>query len=166
MTTFRLEPLGTRHVDSIQRLVENDRDILAHTRMPDPYPPDGARQFVARMDGVNEHAWAIVLETGELAGACGVKFHDDRAEIGYWIGAPFRARGLATAAARHAALAARDRFGFSKVVAETRAANTGSRRVLEKVGFELVRIRPNGDREPKWPADEPMADYRLAPCDE
>ncbi|MBO0814466.1 MAG: GNAT family N-acetyltransferase [Actinobacteria bacterium] len=40
------------------------------------------------------------------------------------------------------------------------AANTASRRVLEKNGFELVAVRPVATE----PTDAPMAIYRLTAC--
>lgn len=157
----RFEAVEPRHARQVQALVEHDRTILENTRMPDPYPSDGAREFIARMDGERERAWAMLEPAGQVAGMCGIILHEDHAEIGYWVGAPFRGRGYATAGAREMVRVATEELGYRTVRAQTRASNAASRRVLERAGLELVEIRPNGDKEPHWPAEELMAHYRL-----
>jgi RimJ/RimL family protein N-acetyltransferase len=93
--------------------------------------------------------WAFLVETradGLVVGECGTKGGpgpDGNVEIGYGLAAPVRGRGLGreTVAALVAALADRPEVG--SVLAEVDADNTASRRVLSRLGFELVET---GDR--------------------
>src|SRR5207244_2850859 len=62
------------------------------------------------------------------------------AEVGYWIGEPHWGRGLATAALRALTAVVVERGGFTRLFALPFAANLGSRRVLEKAGFELSAV--------------------------
>jgi ribosomal-protein-alanine N-acetyltransferase len=57
--------------------------------------------------------------------------------LGYWIGRRFSGRGHATAAVRAMTAWAFDELGLHRVEAACVPANTPSRRVLEKAGFEL-----------------------------
>jgi RimJ/RimL family protein N-acetyltransferase len=61
------------------------------------------------------------------------------AEIGYRLARPFWGRGYATQGVLALAHAAFDTLGFTRIRAETMAANTASRRVLEKAGFRYVK---------------------------
>jgi ribosomal-protein-alanine N-acetyltransferase len=83
--------------------------------------------------------WAIAdRANGQLIGTCGfwrlIKPHD-RAEIGYELAQAWWGQGVMTEA-----LAAMLQFGFTRmglhsVEAQIHPANSGSRRVLEKLGF-------------------------------
>ncbi|GAA0617242.1 GNAT family protein [Brevundimonas kwangchunensis] len=57
--------------------------------------------------------------------------------LGYWIGQRFAGRGLATAAVTAMIGYAFDSLNLHRVEAACVPSNTGSRRVLEKSGFEL-----------------------------
>lgn len=57
--------------------------------------------------------------------------------LGYWIGQRFAGRGLATAAVTAMVGYAFDSLNLHRVEAACVPSNTGSRRVLEKSGFEL-----------------------------
>ena len=78
---------------------------------------------------------------GETAGACGLVVQEGQraAELGYWIGAPHRGRGYATAAAREAVRFAFAEAGLDRVFALPLAENVASRRVLERVGAPARR---------------------------
>ncbi len=162
---LHLEPYGRSHVDAVQRLAP-DPENLRFTLMPDPYPEDGARTYLALLekarDAGTEEAFAIVLD-GELAGMCGL--HDitvtaRRADLGYWVGAPFRRRGVASRAVALLVEACRAR-GLLHLTAHTIEDNRGSIRVLERAGFELAERIPNMGRHDRWPADALILQYAL-----
>ena len=120
MAAVTLEPVDWRHEQEIQRLAE-DPAIGATTNLPEPYPADGAEQFVRgaiekRASG-EERLFAVIAAPAVpsatvagpiLVGVCGllgIRGDDGQggvaqAELGYWIGRPYWGRGYATAAAR------------------------------------------------------------------
>jgi RimJ/RimL family protein N-acetyltransferase len=57
------------------------------------------------------------------------------AELGYWIGVPFWGRGYATEAARAAVAFGFETLRLKRIYAHHFAGNTGSQRVLEKIGL-------------------------------
>lgn len=161
---LELEPYGPTHVDAVQRLAP-DPENLRFTLMPAPYPEDGARTFldlleVARAEGT-EDAFAILVDR-EVAGMCGlheIDLHRGSAEVGYWVGAPFRRRGVASGALRQLLERCRSR-GLLHLRAHTIEANAGSIRVLEQCDFELAERIPNMGRHERWPADSLILQYR------
>ena len=141
-----LVPVSPRHADAIQRLVTSDRTIIEQTRLPDPYPDDGAKRWIEyarpRHQRGEEYTFAVERDR-EVVGACGLIVSDDQreAELGYWIGRPYWGHGYATKAARAAVAFALEQAELDRVVALPLAANAPSRRVLEKAGLRLVGVR-------------------------
>jgi aminoglycoside 6'-N-acetyltransferase len=89
-------------------------------------------------------------ELGTLPGECGIDYAiGDPAAIG---------RGLGTELIAALADEVREHHPGGGIVVEPEAANTASRCVLERNGFELVDVRPLAFE----PNDRPMAIYRLA----
>ncbi len=158
----RLEPLAEGHAPAIQGLA-SDPEIARTTNLPEPYPEDGAREFVRESLCARERATQYdfaVLVKGRLVGLCGLRAieHGD-ATLGYWIGRPFQGRGYATAAARGVV-----RFAFSELGLETIRAccledHRASRRVLEKAGFRHAGCER--DPGPKWGPEDRFASYLL-----
>jgi len=93
---------------------------------------------------------AVVLKSdGQLIGNCGLRINDPalrEADIGYELASRHWGNGYATEAAGEIL-----RFGFTdlgmhRIWAETIAENTGSTRVLEKLGMRLEAH----EREKEW----------------
>jgi RimJ/RimL family protein N-acetyltransferase len=140
-----LRPWREDDADALVRRI-NDPDIAAFLDMlPHPYTHADARDWF----GNSAEGWrcatsatfGIHVEDVEGAvGGVGMRFLTDLdegcAEIGYWVGADARGRGVATAATRLAA-----RWAFENVPElarlQLRAAveNVASNRVAEKAGF-------------------------------
>ena len=152
-----LVPVAPEHAEAIQRLVTGSRDIVEQTRLPDPYPKDGAASWIEHVRPLHlrgeQYRFAILGERGEVAGTCALMVSEDRreAELGYWIGAPYRGRGYASAAAREAVRFAFTEAGLSRVFALPLATNVPSRRVLERAGLRFVRLQP---AEARWAGQE------------
>ena len=152
-----LVPVAPEHAEAIQRLVTGARDIIEQTRIPDPYPENGAASWIEyaapRHARGDEFSFAIVDREGTTAGACGLIVQEGRrvAELGYWVGAPFRGRGFASAAAAEAVRFAFAEARLERVFALPLAGNAASCRVLEKAGFRFVRLQP---AEARWPGQE------------
>ena len=140
-----IRPWQHGDADALVRRI-NDPDVAAFLDMlPHPYTAADARDwFVMAGDGwrnATSAAFGIHVEDLEGAvGGVGVRFLSDLdegcAEVGYWVGADARGRGVATAATRLAA-----RWAFESVPElvrlQLRAAveNVASNRVAEKAGF-------------------------------
>ncbi|MFE5397635.1 GNAT family N-acetyltransferase [Streptomyces sp. NPDC056568] len=73
-----------------------------------------------------------VLGDGDVVGSAAVYGEPGEREVTYWIDRAFWGRGVATAALRALLAEVRDRPLYARAAAD----NTGSRRVLEKCGFE------------------------------
>ena len=89
--------------------------------------------------------WLIVDDEGRVAGECGVKGlpgDDGLVEIGYGLAGASRGRGLGGQAVL-ALLGELRRRGVRHVEARVVADNVASRRLLERLGFNVVDV--NGD---------------------
>jgi RimJ/RimL family protein N-acetyltransferase len=121
------------------------RRTLPH--IPDPYTPADAEEYIAgtrvNLTAGTAIAVAIVVD-GVVAGSVDLRLGagDGRmAQIGYWVAAPVRGRGVASTAARTLC-----NFGFAtlrlrRVELNAAVNNPASRRVAEKAGFELEGVR-------------------------
>jgi RimJ/RimL family protein N-acetyltransferase len=123
--------------------VANDRRIWVQLRdlFPHPYKVADAEAFIGRVAAIDPPlALAIVVE-GRAVGGVGLEPMTDvnrrTAEIGYWIGAAFWGRGVATEAVALATDWAFRAHGLVRIFAQPFARNFASRRVLEKAGYQL-----------------------------
>jgi RimJ/RimL family protein N-acetyltransferase len=78
-----------------------------------------------------------IVVDGTVAGGIGSWQAKDERDVGYWIGREFWGRGIATAALRSFLEIETTR----PLLAHVAAHNVGSRRVLDKCGFEIVRAQ-------------------------
>ena len=141
-------------VPRVQELV-SDRRVAAGTfRIPHPYPTGGAEKWFAERSEATAagraFTFAVTLtgtrtpgrendlsDTGHVIGTVALELELDqyRAELGYWIGAPYWNKGFATEAARAVLDFAFSRTQLNRITAERFAQNAASERVLEKLGF-------------------------------
>lgn len=100
--------------------------------------PANRKAFDERWAGILTDPTIIVktiVYNGEIAGSVLSYQDDDRPEVSYWLGRDFWGRGVATRAlATFLAEANHTRPIYARVAAD----NLGSRRVLEKCGFEII----------------------------
>jgi RimJ/RimL family protein N-acetyltransferase len=119
----------------------NDRTVSAmlRDRFPWPYTLADAEAFLAHALASRPETDLAIEAGGHVAGGIGFVPGTDiervSAEVGYWLGAPFRGRGIATAALLAATRHAFDAFGVERVFALPFADNRASCRVLEKAGY-------------------------------
>ena len=74
----------------------------------------------------------------------GIDVHRRTAELGYWLGEEFWARGIMTEAVGAFTDFCFDRFSLRRIYAEPFANNRASARVLEKAGFSFEgRLKNN-----------------------
>jgi ribosomal-protein-alanine N-acetyltransferase len=102
--------------------------------------------------------WAIEL-SGEVVGCIGLDgiaftfraWRIDRAELGYWIAPAHWGKGLITEAAHAVVRAGFETIGLHKITVGCLAENTGSRRVIEKLGFRPIgRLEDDVWRDGRW----------------
>src|SRR4028119_404692 len=96
--------LGMEHAEAIQELVSHP-DIAKATRIPHPYPENGARLFIEmsqmeREAGKSFHH--VILSNKTVVGVCGLMniVAGKHAELGYWIGKPYWGKGFASFAVK------------------------------------------------------------------
>jgi len=112
--------------------------------MPSPYTEQDAREWVARA----AEAWrsgsfapfaVLDAETGGVVGGLGLGSIDlecASGEVGYWLSAPARGRGLTTRALRLVTLWGFEALGLERVQVRAEVENTASCRVAEQAGFQ------------------------------
>ena len=136
-----LRPFLLSDAAIVQHLAGN-RDVADTTlSIPHPYADGMAESWIATHQGAwtrhEESTLAITEQDAGLVGAITLRIQlpQRRAELGYWIGAPFWGRGYATEAAK-----AMIAFGFGKlslqrIFAHHMVRNPASGRVMAKAGM-------------------------------
>jgi len=114
-----------------------DYDLAKMTaRIPHPYLPELADEFVAFSQGPESRNWAITEDGDALVGMIGSSKAEDTADVGYWIGAPFGGRGHATRALRLLIEKVFEDTDIRTLTACVFQDNPASAQVLKKTGFE------------------------------
>jgi RimJ/RimL family protein N-acetyltransferase len=131
----------------------NDRRIAENVaRIPHPYRMADAKSFIAGSNKTGgEAVFLITLRDETVIGACGLtsqqlKGQERTPELGYWLGVNHWGKGYATEALHAVIDYAFTDLAHEALQAGARVTNPGSRRVLEKCGFQwtgvgLCRIR-------------------------
>lgn len=145
-----LRPLQQTDAPALQRRFPR-WEIVRHLndRIPWPYPPDGAeahlRDFLPQMERGECFAWAITIkERGdELVGRIDLRPEAWPGEQrGFWLDPEFWGRGLMTEAADRVTEYAFVALGWPSLRLSNAEANTGSHRIKEKQGAQIVqRVR-------------------------
>lgn len=136
------------HESDLASLVEhaNNRNVWLNLRdrLPHPYTEADGRAWIA-YNATEEPRTNFAIEYNhEAVGSIGLVLQNDietgTAEVGYWLGEAFWGRGISTAALRAFAAWAFPEFNLRRLFAGVMVGNYASRRVLEKVGFQLEGI--------------------------
>ena len=144
---FKLRDFELSDINSIaqngnnEKIAKNLRDTY-----PFPYTIEDAKSYIQICINNNSYQQcvkAIVVE-GEAVGSIGVFMQRDvyckSAELGYWLGEEYWGKGIMTEAIKEICNIAFRNYDIVRIYAEPYATNKGSRRVLEKAGFELEGI--------------------------
>jgi len=134
--------------------VQGDPDAMLHTyHAPDR---DATARYLeayrARFAEDGFAPWTVVLqEEGRVIGWGGLNRDPKEphwgCEVSYFIHPGYWGRGLATELVHASLDLAFNQIGLAELLAFTRPANHGSRRVLEKSGFAFVRHVPELERD-------------------
>jgi [ribosomal protein S5]-alanine N-acetyltransferase len=127
--------------DDVPRLLEaaRDPDIPRLTNLPKLESEDWARAWLERIEGLwrdgARATFAIAdAASDDLLGSIGVRLVDANGQIGYWVLASARGRGIATRALRLLADWAFS-VGFARLQLLTEPENAASQRVAANAGF-------------------------------
>jgi RimJ/RimL family protein N-acetyltransferase len=141
-----LRPGWTENAPALAEGIADSRIARNTARMPWPYRPEDAEDFLAREEDSDYPNFQIIDRTVDpvrMIGGVGFMEGDDAPEFGYWIRPDSWNRGYATEAAQAAIAAVRSSLGYSRIVAGHFADNPASGHVLEKLGFRRTeRIAP------------------------
>ena len=110
--------------------------------IPHPYEDGMAEDWIASHeeqfhDGSNVTFAITDKEGGQLLGAVSLRIERAlrKAELGYWVGAPYWNRGYATEAAGALLAYGFDELDLNRVAAQHLARNPASGRVMQKLGM-------------------------------
>ena len=126
----------------------SDPAILNNLRdgLPYPYTKKDAEDYITAMlcaDKSAVFAYAICLEdraVGSIGAFRQSNIHFRTAELGYYLAREYWGRGIVTEAVRQLCERVFAQTDILRIYAEPFSDNVGSRRVLEKAGFQLEGI--------------------------
>jgi RimJ/RimL family protein N-acetyltransferase len=134
-------------------------------QVPQPYRTKDA---LAYFRGIGETAFAITdAETGRVLGSIGVRFSEngDVGEIGYWLRADARGRGIMTRAVRVVVGWAFGRGNVYRLQLRADVENVPSRRAAERAGFKLEGVLRSVHWNERLGRRQDWALYSLLPED-
>ena len=126
----------------------SDPAILNNLRdgLPYPYTEKDAEDYITAMlcaDKSAVFAYAICLEdraVGSIGAFRQSNIHFRTAELGYYLAREYWGRGIVTEAVRQLCERVFAQTDILRIYAEPFSDNVGSRRVLEKAGFQMEGI--------------------------
>jgi RimJ/RimL family protein N-acetyltransferase len=168
----RIRPLTSADIEPIYSACQDPLVQEWTLAIPVPYAHADAESFVTHICPLGwaedrDYTWGIEeASTHEFLGVIGLRIQDDDcSEVGYWLAPGARGRGVMTQALSAVCEFATGRLGHDVVKWQAIVGNEASRRVAERVGFEVgppVRgfLRRRGERVDGWtgtllPTDTP-----------
>ena len=146
---MELRRLSPADVGDLHDLIA-DPDTLRFTRIPEPPPPDFARDWYARYERKREagdgEAFAIVGDDGAFLGVALAPAIDEEAaeaELGYIVAAHARGRGVAAEALRQLTAWAFEERGIQRAYLLIDVDNPASSKVAERAGYRFEGVMRN-----------------------
>ena len=143
-----LRPLKDEDQEQLARIA-NNKKIWNNVRdyFPHPYSLDDAKGFIEMNQKQDPRQVFGIEYQGVLCGCAGVHVQTDvyhrSGELGYWIGEAYWGKGIATAAVKLLTKYGFEDLDLIRLYAGVFSFNDGSKKVLEKVGYELEAISKN-----------------------
>lgn len=138
---LRLRPPREDDVEAVCRICQ-DPDIQRWTRVPSPYRPEHAAHFVALSAdaltrGEGAHCVAVDADDDRVLGAVGLSVDGAElsGELGYWVAATERGRGVATRGGRLLCRLGFEELGLGYIGLMAAAGNAASNGVARRLGF-------------------------------
>ncbi|MDQ7907777.1 GNAT family N-acetyltransferase [Phytohabitans sp. ZYX-F-186] len=150
-----LRPWRAADAEAVHRACQ-DPAIQRWTRVPSPYRPEHARDFVtghsaaAWREGTGAPFAVVDPDTGDLLASCGLVTIDrvlSTAEVGYWTAPWARGQGVATRATRAVSRWAFESLRLRRMVWQAEIGNHASRLVALRAGFRVegyLRLADDG----------------------
>jgi RimJ/RimL family protein N-acetyltransferase len=136
-----LRPKGRGDVDALVAICQ-DPEISRWTRVPSPYTREDAEGWIAAAELDRQAGlaidWLAVDGHGEVVASIAVQHiraAEGIGEIGYWVAAAARGRGIATRATRLATAFALEELGLETLELLTHEDNLASQGVARAAGF-------------------------------
>lgn len=143
---LRYHPVEAGRLEAFHGLVQ-DEHVRRYMMDGHVFPREWSEQRIQESQALFERRgvgiWlAYEKDTNELVGFCGFWIVPGTTEpqLLYALFERWTRRGFAMEMARAAIAQARTQPGFAEIVADVDEINTGSVRVLEKLGFERVAV--------------------------
>ena len=138
-----LRPFALGDAADVQRLAGDARIAETTTTIPHPYPDGAAEAWIHEHESFFAAKKLLTLavtrrEDGQLLGTVSLlDWHEAyaRAELGYWIGAPYWGMGYCTEAVTTLLRHATDKLKITRVVGRCLTRNKASERVMLRVGL-------------------------------
>ena len=157
---IRLREWESRDLDDLIRLLD-DPDIARWTPMPSPFDLEAGlaylkRSHLGRTRGQRIQLAVTADDSGDVPLGEVLLFGVDagrrEAELGYLVGAPFRRRGLASAAVGVLSAYARSTLGLSRLLLRIDPGNLSSIAVARRCGYRLTGEPPILQEGPYGPS--------------
>jgi RimJ/RimL family protein N-acetyltransferase len=140
-----LRPLALADAEQIQELFPQWEIVkYLQNRVPWPFPPDGARQFVEQIAlpmAARGEAWTWTLrlksEPERVIGSLDLR-KGEQDHRGFWLGLPWQGQGFMSEACAWSNDFWFETLGFPVLRVAKAQANIASRRISEKHGMRLV----------------------------
>jgi RimJ/RimL family protein N-acetyltransferase len=162
-------PIRTRRLELVPPRLDQVGELVALLREPSvarwtlhipyPYIATDARKDVLRSQNLRRRGQGLSLLVvrridGALIGGVGfhpLDEHHASAEIGYWVGRPYRHHGFAEEATRALVNAGFRRLGLHRIEAAVFPGNVNSVRLLRRCGFRYEgRVRDEVRKDGVW----------------
>ena len=161
-----LRPLTMADAPDVQRLA-GEREVASTTlRIPHPYEPGMAEQWISTHQERYERGelvnFAIIRRTDNtLIGYIGLHInpHHAHAELGYWLGIPFWSQGYCTEAARAVVQYGFEVLRLHRIHAAHMTRNPASGRIMQKIGMAYEGCLRQHVQ--KWSVFEDLATYGI-----
>ena len=142
-----LRPLSLEDAPQIQRLFPKWQVVkYLAAKVPWPYPPDGAEQFIRNaalpeMERAEAWHWTLRLraDPGRLMGLISLTLNEDE-NRGFWLDPTHRGHGYMTEACVWANDLWFETLGQPRLRAPKAVANRGSRRISQRMGMRVIRL--------------------------
>jgi RimJ/RimL family protein N-acetyltransferase len=140
---LRLRPYAADDAEALVRELGDKAVADGTLRVPHPYPPERATEFLAdlapRFEAGKAIQWAVTQRAdGRLIGGVGLTLAraHRRGELGYWIARDQWGQGIATAAAQAVVAYGFDALGLHRIEAHCYVENPASAAVMRKLGMQ------------------------------
>ncbi|WP_409199929.1 GNAT family N-acetyltransferase [Methanobrevibacter sp. DSM 116169] len=143
---FKLEKWSPDFAEDISKHANNPKiAINLRDSFPNPYFLENAIEYINFVLIDNNTFSRAILIDGEAVGSVAISIKEDvhskSAELGYWLGEDYWNKGIMTKVIKEFTNLVFNETDIVRIFAEPFSYNLSSKKVLEKVGFNLEGIK-------------------------